>query len=1183
LPIQNDDYSDNSNTQGYISVNGSTSGEIEEVGDQDWFAINMVAGHTYQIDLEGASTSSGSLSDTYLQGIYDSSSSLIVDTSNDDGGTGLNSQLQFSAGSTDTYYISAGAFSSASGTYSLFVSDLGGPDDYSSNISTYGNLTINSTIRGEIEESLDQDWFKVNLSGGQTYLINLEGSPTYSGSLGDTYLAGIFDSSGQFIIDTTNDDGGTVLNSQLEFIAPTSGTYYISASAYGSGTGTYSLSINSITQYDDYSSSSNRAGYIQINGATRGNIETAEDTDWFAANLIAGRIYDISLEGAPTNAGTLSDTYIRGVYRSNGDLIENTSNDDSGADTNSTVEFIPNSTGIYYISAGAYGSNTGSYKLALTNSGSLSTDDYSNNTGSFGQISVNSFQSGTIEQANDQDWFAVTLESDHKYQIGLLGEGTFNGTLSDPYFQGIYNASGNLIPDTINDDGGEGYNSYIEFIPNSSGTYYLSAGAYGIDIGSYNLTLIDTVSTNVTDDYGETVTSAGTVYVGGAAKTGDIEASGDKDWFAITMTSGSTYKIDLEGNPTNNGSLSDTFLSGIYTRNGNLISNSSDDDGGIGTNSSLFFTPESTGIHYISASAYSNHTGSYRLIVTETTPEPAQSDSFNIQINYTGDSIYQHLFDSAAERWEQIIITDIPDMQTNTYGLIDDLLIDASINYIDGPGHTLAQAGADLLRPDSQIPSHGVMFFDSSDITSMEEKGTLEDVILHEMGHVLGFSSFFFNRLGLSSDFSYSGENAVSAYRVLINDPSVSYVPLETAGGQGTAGSHWSESVFDAELMTGYVEEYPLMPISIVTIGALEDIGYTVDYSQADHYTLSNNLLLPSVLLNNEENEGLIYRSNLEDNFSGSIFNYYEEKPLSLSLDTIADKLEGTVLVANKTSISFIDSNTNYRIQLEGNFTKDSPAITQNVKGTVGAITLSDGLGIISSLKYATPTPISSVLNNWINSQLEGDNFININTFTPQNDYINTGAGNDTIIAGSGNDTIDGGIDIDTVFYNQSFNNYTVAVTGTALDITFAIDESIDSLSNIERLNFSDVNLAFDINGHAGITAKILGATFGSESVSNPTYVSVGLNSLDDGMSYETLLGYAISAAGARTSEEIVNLLWENVVGSLPNDYWSSFFVERLDNGTYTPSSFGMLATEHELNIENIDLVGLTLTGVEFI
>jgi len=644
------------------------------------------------------------------------------------------------------------------------------------------------------------------------------------------------------------------------------------------------------------------------------------------------------------------------------------------------------------------------------------------------------------------------------------------------------------------------------------------------------------------------------------------------------MVAGHTYQIDLEGASISEGSLSDTYLHGIYDSSSSLISGTSNDDGGTGLNSQLQFSAGLTGTYYISASAYSHHTGSYSLIVTETTPEPTPSDSFNIQINYTGDSIYQHLFDSAAERWEQIIIADIPDMQTETYGLIDDLLIEASINYIDGPGETLAEAGADILRPDSGIPSHGVMLFDSSDIASMEEIGSLENVILHEMGHVLGFDHFIFNRLDLSSGFNYSGEHAVSAYRTLINDPSVNYVPLETGGEEGTAGSHWSEAVFDAELMTGYVGDSTLLPISLVTVGALEDLGYTVDYSQADSYTLSS-----AILLNNEESEALISRSSLEDDFNGSIFNYYEEKPLSLSLDTIAEKLEGTVLVANETSISFIDTSTNYRIQLEGNFTKDSPAITQNIKGTVSAITLSDGTGVISSLEYATPTPISLVLNNWINNHLDGDNFINITALMEQNDYINTGSGNDTIVAGSGNDTIDGGVDIDTVYYNETFENYTVAVADTALDVTFTIDESIDSLSNVERLNFSDVNLAFDISGHAGITAKILGATFGSESVLNPAYISVGLNSLDNGMSYEALLGYAISAAGARTSEEVVNLLWENVVDSLPNDYWFSFFVERLDNGTYTPSSFGMLATEHELNIENIDLVGLALTGVEFI
>ena len=67
-------------------------------------------------------------------------------------------------------------------------------------------------------------------------------------------------------------------------------------------------------------------------------------------------------------------------------------------------------------------------------------------------------------------------------------------------------------------------------------------------------------------------------------------------------------------------------------------------------------------------------------------------------------------------------------------------------------------------------------------------------------------------------------------------------MPLETSGRSGTAGAHWSESVFGNELMTEFISEVP-DPLSAVTVGALQDMGYTVNYSAADFYSLPGHLM----------------------------------------------------------------------------------------------------------------------------------------------------------------------------------------------------------------------------------------------------------------------------------------------------------------------------------------------------
>jgi hypothetical protein len=58
-------------------------------------------------------------------------------------------------------------------------------------------------------------------------------------------------------------------------------------------------------------------------------------------------------------------------------------------------------------------------------------------------------------------------------------------------------------------------------------------------------------------------------------------------------------------------------------------------------------------------------------------------------------------------------------------------------------------------------------------------------------------------------------------------------VLLETIGGQGTRDVHWAESDFGVELMTGFVN-LPPNPLSLITTGSLQDLGYQVNNAAAD-------------------------------------------------------------------------------------------------------------------------------------------------------------------------------------------------------------------------------------------------------------------------------------------------------------------------------------------------------------
>nr|VFK14589.1 MAG: Serine protease, subtilase family [Candidatus Kentron sp. LPFa]VFK30136.1 MAG: Serine protease, subtilase family [Candidatus Kentron sp. LPFa] len=136
--------------------------------------------------------------------------------------------------------------------------------DISSNIHTRGRLYLNSYATGSVGYRGDQDWFRIYLRAGQRARFDLEGSPTGRGSLRDTYLRGIYDSSGRYISGTRNDDGGTGSNSRVTFTASRSGYYYVSAGGYGSRTGSYRLTATALSGYG-----SRKPDLVVTSGAAR--------------------------------------------------------------------------------------------------------------------------------------------------------------------------------------------------------------------------------------------------------------------------------------------------------------------------------------------------------------------------------------------------------------------------------------------------------------------------------------------------------------------------------------------------------------------------------------------------------------------------------------------------------------------------------------------------------------------------------------------------------------------------------------------------------------------------------------------------------------------------------------------------------------------------------------------------
>jgi hypothetical protein len=77
---------------------------------------------------------------------------------------------------------------------------------------------------------------------------------------------------------------------------------------------------------------------------------------------------------------------------------------------------------------------------------------------------------------------------------------------------------------------------------------------YSTEYGSYTLT-----ATDITDDYASTISTLGTIAISGTT-TGEIERSGDNDWFKVSLIANHQYQFELKGSPTSDGTLSDPQL-----------------------------------------------------------------------------------------------------------------------------------------------------------------------------------------------------------------------------------------------------------------------------------------------------------------------------------------------------------------------------------------------------------------------------------------------------------------------------------------------------------------------------------------------------------------------------------------------------------------------------------------------
>ncbi len=189
---------------------------------------------------------------------------------------------------------------------------------------------------------------------------------------------------------------------------------------------------------------------------------------------------------------------------------------------------------------------------------------------------------------------------------------------------------------------------------------------------------------------------------------------------------------------------------------------------------------------------------------------------------------------------------------------------------------------------------------------------------------------------------------------------------------------------------------------------------------------------------------------------------------------------------------------------------------------------------------------------------------------------------NDVIIGNAANNILDGGAGRD--FFISSELLVDVSIAKASGDMSFTVNSQeggTDLLINVERIIFADKGVALDFDDAAGQTAKLLGSVFGIQSVQNSQYAKIGLDLLDDGMLYQDLAALCLQAAGATSHAQIVELLWFNLLGSKPTVAQAQPYIDMLDQGMST-GGFGVMVADLDLNMNNINFLGLSQSGLVF-
>ncbi len=197
------------------------------------------------------------------------------------------------------------------------------------------------------------------------------------------------------------------------------------------------------------------------------------------------------------------------------------------------------------------------------------------------------------------------------------------------------------------------------------------------------------------------------------------------------------------------------------------------------------------------------------------------------------------------------------------------------------------------------------------------------------------------------------------------------------------------------------------------------------------------------------------------------------------------------------------------------------------------------------------------------------------------------GAANDRLVApGAGDNAIDGQAGLDTVVYAGARNNYTVAKEVWGYGVTDkAGNGGHDAVLNVERLAFSDGNIALDVDGNAGQIYRLYQAVFGRAA--EETGLGYWISAMDTSYTLKGLADLFMHQkefdqlyGTAPTDAEFVTKLYTNVLHRAAEGAGYDFWMNSLGLGT---SRVDVIVAFSESTENQAQVIGSIQDGMKYV